>query len=253
VLRSHRWRTAENSAAYLLPHLRPDHRILDVGCGPGTISTDLARRVPDGAVVGIDPAPDAITAALAARPADLPNVSFQVGDVYALDAPDESFDVVHLHQVLQHLTDPVRALGECRRVLRPGGVLAARDSNYAAFWWAPADPRLDRWLALYHEITAANTAEADAGRFLKGWAVDAGFDDVSYTSSTWTFAEVDDRHWWGGLWHDRALLSSFADQAIDYGLSDRVELESIAAAFTDWSRHDDAVFVIPHGEVIARR
>ena len=41
VLRSHRWRTAANSCAYLLPHLRPDMSLLDVGCGPGTITADL--------------------------------------------------------------------------------------------------------------------------------------------------------------------------------------------------------------------
>ena len=56
VLRSHRWRTAENSAGYLLPRLRPDARVLDVGCGPGTITADPAGLVPDGEVTGIDAA-----------------------------------------------------------------------------------------------------------------------------------------------------------------------------------------------------
>jgi Methyltransferase domain len=52
VLRSHRWRTAENSCAYLLPHLRADMTPLDVGCGPGSITADLAGRV--ASVVGVD-------------------------------------------------------------------------------------------------------------------------------------------------------------------------------------------------------
>src|SRR4051812_48527586 len=95
VLRSHRWRTAENSAAHLLPHLQPGHRVLDVGWGPGPIPVALARRVAPGTVVGIDSAPDAIAAATAARDdAGLTDaVSLSVGDVYALDAPDDSFDV----------------------------------------------------------------------------------------------------------------------------------------------------------------
>ena len=105
-------------------------------------------------------------------------MTFAVDDVYALDADDETFDVVHAHQVLQHLSDPVAALVEMRRVLVPGGLLAVRDSDYAAFVWAPEDPLLDRWLALYHEVVRANGAEADAGRFLKGWVLAAGFADV---------------------------------------------------------------------------
>ena len=62
VLQSHRWRTAENSAAYLLPRLKPADRLLDVGIGPGTITLDLAGRLSEGSVVGIDSAPAAVAA-----------------------------------------------------------------------------------------------------------------------------------------------------------------------------------------------
>src|ERR1700758_3076475 len=117
VLRSHRWRTAENSAAYLLPHLSPDAKVLDVGCGPGTITADLADRVPRGHVTGIDAAQEVIDQAAEAV-GDRANLKFATGDVYALDYPDDSFDIVHAHQVLQHLGDPVRALAEMRRVTR---------------------------------------------------------------------------------------------------------------------------------------
>jgi ubiquinone/menaquinone biosynthesis C-methylase UbiE len=127
VLRSHRWRTVENSAAYLAPHLAPGLDLLDVGCGPGNLTAALARRVAPGRVVGLDRAPDVVAAAAADFTAD--NLAFTTGDVYALDYPDASFDIVHAHQVLQHITDPVAALRDLRRVLRPGGLLAARDSD----------------------------------------------------------------------------------------------------------------------------
>src|SRR5690349_1520936 len=144
VLRSHTWRTAENSAAYLLSSLRPGLDLLDVGCGPGTITVDLARRVAPGRTLGIDRASEVLEQARAHALARGVEIELRTGDVYALDLPDASFDVIHLHQVLQHLTDPVRALRELRRVLRPGGVLAARDSDYSCFSWAPRDPLLDR-------------------------------------------------------------------------------------------------------------
>lgn len=253
VLRSHTWRTAENSAGHLLPSLRPGLDLLDIGCGPGTITLDLARRVAPGSVLGIDASADVIAQAEQLRSEQgMNSVRFVVGDAYALDLPDASVDVVHAHQVLQHLTDPVAALREWRRVLRPGGVLAARDSDYGAFFWAPLDPRLDRWLELYHQVTRRNGAEADAGRFLLAWAHAAGFDDVVATSSTWTYADDEARAWWGGLWADRVRLSAFAEQAVAYGLGDAAELDAIADAFRQWAASPDAVFVIPHGEILAR-
>jgi ubiquinone/menaquinone biosynthesis C-methylase UbiE len=254
VLRSHLWRTAENSAGYLLPHLAPGQRLLDVGCGPGTITLDLARRVAPGVVLGVDAAAGVVATAEASRvEQNVDGVTFAVGDVYALDTDDHSFDVVHAHQVLQHLSDPRAALAEMRRVLVPGGLLAVRDSDYAAFAWAPDDPLLDAWLALFYEVVRVNGAEARAGRYLKGWVLDAGFTDVEVSSSTWTFSDPEDRHWWGGLWADRVVQSSFAAQALEYGLATIAELEAIAAAFRRWAERDDGVFLLLHGEVLARR
>ncbi|HET6866469.1 MAG TPA: methyltransferase domain-containing protein [Solirubrobacteraceae bacterium] len=254
VLRSHRWRTAENSAAYLLPFLEPGMRLLDVGCGPGTITLDLAARVAPGRTTAVDR--DAGIVAEARSLLDSRQVSgveFRTADAYALEFEDESFDVVHAHQLLQHLTDPVAALGEMRRVLRPGGVLAVRDGDYGGFVWAPADPVLDRWLELYHDVCRHNGADADAGRRLLGWAQAAGFTEIHPSSSTWTFAEPESRRWWGELWAERITSSSVAEQAVEYGLSRRDELEAIAAAWRRWLEHDDGFFVVLHGELIARR
>src|SRR5215469_7143530 len=115
VLRSHRWRTAENSAGYLLPHLRPGLSLLDVGCGPGTITVDLAQRVAPGQVTAVEVTQDALALAQAyAAEQHQEGIDFVVGDVHALDLPDNSFDIVHGHQVLQHVADPGRALTEMR-------------------------------------------------------------------------------------------------------------------------------------------
>src|ERR1700683_1610837 len=146
VLRSHRWRTAANSAAYLLPRLQPAARLLDIGCGPGTITADLAALVPEGEVVAIDLAPGILEDARAeAERRQLANLSFEVGDVYQLAFADNSFDVIHAHQVLQHLADPVAALTEMRRVCPPGGLVAARDGDYAGMLWYPAEPGFAEW------------------------------------------------------------------------------------------------------------
>jgi ubiquinone/menaquinone biosynthesis C-methylase UbiE len=253
VLRSHRWRTAENSCGYLLGHLHAGQSLLDIGCGPGNITLDLAALVAPAQVVGVDAAADVVAQAEALRvERKVDTVEFRVDDVYTLADDDDSFAVVHAHQVLQHLTDPVAALREMARVARPGGLVAVRDSDYGAFVHAPDDERLHRWLELYHQVTERNRAQADAGRYLLGWAQQAGLRDAVFTTSTWTFADDETRAWWGGLWADRVQHSAFADQAVAYGLSTADELAELGRAWADWSTKPDGVFVIVHGELLAR-
>ena len=254
VVAHHSARTVANSAAFLIPHLQPGQRVLDIGCGPGTITTDLAGRVAPGQVSGRDAAEGVVELARQqAQRTGVTNAEFAVGDVYNLDFEDQTFDIVYAHQLLQHLTDPVRALREMRRVLKSGGLVAVRDADYGAMVWAPAHEMLGRWMTLYHEVTARNGAEADAGRYLLGWLQEAGLDKVNVTTSTWTYADASSRKWWGLGWERRATESAFADQAIEYGLADRNELEEIAMAWRWWADQPDGFFVVLHADALGRR
>ncbi len=116
VVGQHARRTAERDAAYLLPHLRPGIRLLDIGCGPGTITTGLARAVAPGEVVGIDLVPEVIESAREhLAETGLTNARFEAASVYELPYEDASFDAAHAHQVLQHLARPVDAAKEALR------------------------------------------------------------------------------------------------------------------------------------------
>jgi SAM-dependent methyltransferase len=245
VLRSHRWRTAENSAGYLLPLLGPGMSVLDVGCGPGTITVDLAERVAPGRVVGVDAAPDVIGQAIALGS----RAEFAVGDAYALPFADREFDVVHAHQVLQHLARPVDALREWRRV---GRLVAARDVDYAGVVIHPLTDGLRAWADLYQRVHRASVGEPDAGRRLKQWARAAGFTEVTVGASVWVFENPEDRAWWGGLWADRAVFSSFATTALERGLATPSELEAISEAWRAWAVDDDGWLLMPHGELLGR-
>ncbi|HLI53911.1 MAG TPA: methyltransferase domain-containing protein [Acidimicrobiales bacterium] len=252
VLRSHRRRSVENSAAYLLPHLARDAKVLDVGCGPGTITVGLAASVPDGAVVGLDAAPEVLDEARSLpEAAERANLRFEVGDVYDLDFDDGYFDVVHAHQVLQHLADPVRALAEMRRVCRAGGVVAVRDADYGAMCWHPATDGLDDWKALYRTVARAVGGDPDAGRHLRSWALQAGFSSVEASASAWCFATPEERAWWGGLWAERLTRSRFAEQATTAGLATPADLDRLAEVWNRWSATEDACFFVLHGEVLA--
>jgi ubiquinone/menaquinone biosynthesis C-methylase UbiE len=251
VLRSHRWRTAENSAGYLLAHLRPPMSLLDVGCGPGTITCDLARRLAPGRVVGVD-ASDAVIAEArsSAEESGVANVSFEVGDIYALAFDDDAFDVVHAHQVLQHLGDPEAALVEMRRVCRSGGLVAVRDSDYPTFRFFPDEPDIARSLDAYGRLTRANGANWDAGRRLLHWALPVGFSSVAPSASVWCFATPEERSWWGDLWADRFVHSSMAEQLLAHGFASGSDLASFARAWRDWAAAPDGWFAVVHGEVI---
>ncbi|MEC4570495.1 class I SAM-dependent methyltransferase [Streptomyces virginiae] len=255
VLRSHRWRTARNSAAYLIGELRPGMAVLDVGCGPGTITADLAELVaPGGRVTAVDAARDVLAQARAhVQERGLDDaVTFAVADVHALDFPDDSFDVVHAHQVLQHVGDPVRALREMRRVCRPGGVVAARDADYAAMTWYPATPGLDAWLDLYRRVARANGGEPDAGRHLRAWARQAGFTDVTSSATAWCFATPEETAWWSALWADRTKASAYADIAVHGGHATAADLDAAANAWHTWGTSPDAWFSVLNAEILCR-
>src|ERR1700760_3551478 len=251
VLRSHRTRTAQNSAAYLLPQLRPGLGRLDIGSGPGTITVDLAERVAPGRVTAVEvsEAALAITRAEVER-RGVQTVDFAVDDVHELQFPADSFDAVHAHQVLQHVPDPVRALREMIRVCRPGGVVAVRDGDYHAFTWYPALPGLDRGQELYQAAAGANGGEPDAGRHLLAWAHAAGAGQVTASSSTWCYADPEARQEWGGMWADRITGSAITDQLLASGLASRPELEAISGAWREWAAHPDGWISLLHGELL---
>ena len=146
------------------------------------------------------------------------------------------------------------ATAVCAYLMRHHGITADQALSQIRESRPLCEPNEGFWkqLELYHQLTRANGAEADAGRHLLGWARAAGFTNPKFTSSTWTFADEPSREWWGGLWADRIVESSFATQSIDYGLSTADELAELSDAFRRWAAEPDATFIVVHGELLAR-
>ena len=252
ILEFYRRRTAEVCAAFLLPRLQPDAEVLDMGCGPGTITVGLARRAQT--IVGVDTSAGVVESARSrAREEGIDNAIFEVGSAYELPFGDQSFDVVYAHQLMQHLSDPVRALREARRVLRPGGLVAVRDSDYQTMVHAPVESALEHWLRLYIEVATANGGEPRAGRFLPGWVSAAGFTDPVVTASTTTHADRAGREVWGGMWAVRVTDSDFTQHAVEGGFAMRSDLVAISAAFRRWADHPSGFWAWLNGEVVAAK
>ena len=255
VLRSHTWRTARNSASFLLPHLQPDMHILDIGCGPGTISADLATYVPQGTVTALDYERAIVEQAHSlAVERGLENMDFVQGNVHALQFPNQTFDVVFAHQVLQHIGDPVQALREMKRITKPGGIVAVRDSDYAAFTWFPDIPLLKQWQSTYHTVATANGGDPEAGKKLHYWARQAGYDmaRVDRTASCWVYSRPEEVKWWSSLWAERLVKSSFATTGVERGVVSMEELQQLARGWREWGDSKDAWFSVPSGEILCR-
>jgi len=174
--------------------------VLDVGCGPGTITADLAARVPGGEVTGIRRGLRRAwpQARQEAERRGQRNVRFGTGDVYHLGFEDGTFDVVHAHQVLQHLTDPVAALREMRRVLPTGRAGRRAGRGLRRVLLVPPGSRnwTSGWRCTGH-VARAIGGEPDAGRHMLAWARQAGFASVEGLGQRLVLHRTQDRTWWG--------------------------------------------------------
>lgn len=252
VVSQHRKRTAAEAARFLLPHLRPGMRLLDVGCGPGSISVGLAAAVAPGPVLAVDLGDEIVAQARRhAAEAGADNLRIERADLLTLE-PAGGFDVVYAHQVLQHVPDPRAALAAMRRLLAPGGIVAVRDSDYGICTWSPAADEIARWLEIYRAVAHRNGGEPDAGRHLHGWVRAAGFGEAQVSGTTWTFPGYDSPRAWAESWAERTVRSNLAAKAVAYGIATREELEAVAAGFRRWGQLEDAFFSIGHVEVLAR-
>lgn len=175
VLEWLRRRSVKTHAPFLLPHLHPGMRVLDCGCGPGSLTLDLARLVAPGSVIGVDiEGAQFAYAQELARTEGIANVSFEIGSAYELPYEDESFDLVFAHATLFHLSDPGRALREFRRVLKIGGMVGVRDTDYSTWQLEPETPRLAQMRELILGYMQTCGASPTYARRMRSYLVEVG-------------------------------------------------------------------------------
>jgi SAM-dependent methyltransferase len=172
-------RTATERAAFVLPLLSPGQRVLDLGCGPGTITAGLADAIaPTGTLIAIDREPTQLPLARSAAP----TARYAVAGAESLPIATHTLDVVFAHAVFEHLPNPAAVLTEFRRVLRPGGLLALSSSDWSSAVVEPRTPDVDRALAAHYRLRREAGGDPFMGARLADLVRANGFVDVQTTA-----------------------------------------------------------------------
>jgi ubiquinone/menaquinone biosynthesis C-methylase UbiE len=227
-------------------------RVLDCGCGPGSITTDLAQIVPSGEIVGIDIEHSQIAAARAlAHERGLTNITFEAASIYALPFPDASFDAVLAHTVVEHLREPTRALREIRRVLRYDGLIGVRDGDVPTAVMEPSTPGLRLFLTLWQQVWQHNGGDPSCARHLRRLLREAGFTrTIGSSSAGEQVGSLEASRHLAAVAVPYASAPTFVQTVLEHGWADQAELNAMYADLRAWGEHPDAFYGVLYVEAI---
>jgi ubiquinone/menaquinone biosynthesis C-methylase UbiE len=239
-------RTVARQAAFFLPHLRPGMSLLDCGCGPGTITIGLAQAVAPGQVVGIDIEPNLVEhASVLSREQGISNLRFQGANVFDLPFFEGSFDSVFAGDLLQRLNQPIRAIKEMWRVLKPDGVIGIICSDMGGRIIGPATHGLEDYYNLHERIWRDHGIDMHLGRHLRSLLRQAGFVRAEASVSYDCYGTpVDTREL--AQWQIARIKNTAAfDEAVEAGWVDRATLDKMIVAWEKWGENPDAFYAHP--------
>ncbi|MDE0210999.1 MAG: methyltransferase domain-containing protein [Boseongicola sp.] len=247
-----RRRSAANCAGHLIPKLGSGMHLLDVGCGPGTISMGLADVVAPGKLTGVDIEESQIEIARSAASAGgHKNAEFQVADAVKLPFESNSFDVVHAHAATMHVPDASAAVAEMMRVLKPGGIISSRDIILSSCFSEPEHGDFDNAWHVFGKLLSANGGHPEMGKEIKGVLLATGFCDVSASASFECFAAKEDVD----FFHAFASGWFFAEQTMaaakKLGLASADDFARWRELLDQWQADPAAFAAIAWGEVLA--
>jgi SAM-dependent methyltransferase len=235
-------RDAKTFVPFLLPHLKPGMDVLDAGCGVGSIALDLAPLIAPGRIVGIDADPEQIEVARKiAVERKIENAEFHVASVYELPVEDGSCDAVYSNAVLMYVTDPVRALSEMRRVLRPGGVAAVSDDDIETFVISPERPELDLGRRLFEASVAHEGGNTRYSRHLRTLMLEAGFartEGVAHAPEV--YGDLEKTRWFAEFAVGLLGAPDMTEVILREGWATRDELQALLDALREWAELPDA-------------
>lgn len=245
-------RTLERDHRHLPPLLRPGMRVLDVGCGTGSITAGIAKLVgPAGFVTGLDR--DEALLEIARRDhAGIPGLCFNAGDVLMLEGESE-FDVATAARALQWIADPAEAVRRMALAVKPGGLVVALDYDHAENSWEPdAPPAFARFWRAFLDWRETNGWDNRMAASLPAVFESAGLREVeSHRADEIAIRGEADFEPDAAIWH--RVIESMGGQLVTAGFLSDSELESAGRDYGEWIESALWRQILAMATVIGRR
>lgn len=178
--------------------LEPGMQVADIGCGPGAVTCFMAGHIsPGGIATGVDSSTEQLKVAREeAQKNGVKNVCFIEADVYSPGLEKDSFDLVYARSLLSHLQDPLQAITEMKRIVKPGGVLVCEDIDMGTIHSEPSTAEYERSVEIWLSLGAERRADYRVGSHMADLFRKAGFADVQETSHQPKFMSGEKKRYW---------------------------------------------------------
>jgi SAM-dependent methyltransferase len=249
-----RSRGATEYADFVLPSIDSGDRVIDVGCGPGSITVGLAQVAGNVTGIDVDEAEFADARAFGAKHG-IDNLEFLEGSIYDLGLADASVDVCTLFSMMETLDDPLAGLAEVRRVVRPGGLVAASSIEYGGLVLHGRDgPLLRRFYELRLQLwEAQGDVHFYRGRELRGLLLASGFDNVEASLRSFSYG-TEERVRTFGLGRAADCRDEwYVEGLLKHGLAERAEIDALEQAWIRWAESPDSFAAFAWGRAVGRR
>jgi ubiquinone/menaquinone biosynthesis C-methylase UbiE len=239
-------RRAKDWVGFFLPHLNQGFDLLDCGCGVGSITLDLAELVAPGRVIGVDMDEGQLEIARRnAQERGLTNITFEQGSVYQLRFEAGTFDAVLAHTLLYHLSEPLLALKELRRVLKPGGVAAVSDDDMDTITVSPEHPNARKLIDMMKQAVVFNGGSPFYSRNLRALMLEAGFARTEgFGVAAEYYGRLDETRRIAGVMCRQLGDPALTNLVIDQGWVTQAELNDLITWIRDWGERPDAFMAI---------
>jgi len=246
-------RSAQSHATFFVPHLKSGMKLLDCGCGPGTVTLGFAEIVAPGSAVGTDI--EASQMALATENAAkrrVDNVRFEVANIYELPFDDSSFDAVFMSALIGNLREPTRGLREAYRVLKPGGVIGVKEFDHGGDITYPLEPAMAKYDELYRRLRAENGHNGESGRMIGALLLEAGFGDLEM-SATYEILSNPNVLQGAAQVFIGLLAESWSDAFTSRGWANEADIQDMREAWLRFAEFPGALFAAAWCEAVARK
>jgi ubiquinone/menaquinone biosynthesis C-methylase UbiE len=246
-------RSAEGHASFFVPHLKSGMKVLDCGCGPGSVTLGIARLVAPGEVVGTDIEASQVTLATEnAAKRDVRNVRFEAANIYELPFADSYFDAVFMSALIGNLREPRRGLREAYRVLKPGGIIGVKEFDHGGDITYPLEPAMAKYDELYIKLRAENGHNGESGRMIGALLLESGFTDLKMTA---TYEILSDPKVLQGAAQVfiGLLAESWSDEFTSRGWATADDIQSMREAWLRFAEFPGALFAAAWCEAVARK